>query len=59
MKIVLRDMYNEKADILICENVNEVYGRKIMTLLNKDRTHKIYPSYYQMVTDDYILKEGK
>lgn len=57
MKIVLRDGWKQKPDTLICENVSEFMGQKIIKLLNESEyTHGFY---YQVVSDEYELKGDK
>lgn len=60
MKIVLRDLYNQLADELICENVSPKEGADIVRILNDLNRKKPYKnSYYQLVSDEYELKGGK
>ena len=57
MKIVERDIYNQKADVLICESVTKEMGNKIIFLLTKETGYKT--TFYQLVSDEYELKGDK
>lgn len=59
MKIICVDNYNREnvADSLVCENVNEVYGKWIVELLNKSRVRSDQ-DFYRLVDNDYRLSRG-
>jgi len=56
MKIIIKDNFDRDyiSDTLVCENVNEYFGSKIVKLLN-EREHNGSPNYFTLVSDDYIL----
>jgi hypothetical protein len=56
MKIILVDNFDREniSDVLIAENVDSVYGKKIVDLLNeKESPHS--ENFFRLVDDDYKL----
>jgi len=60
MKIIATDNFGRDiiADQLICENVDEYYGKKILELLNEKDGGDYADSYFQLVENDYKLYKG-
>lgn len=56
MKIIKRDAYKIGQDELIAENVKEIDACLICHLLNKNKGND-YTYYYQVMTDEYKIKE--
>ena len=56
MKIICIDNYGREThnDQLICENVNEFYGKRIVEMLN-DAEDERSPHFYKLVNDSHIL----
>ena len=56
MKIVMVDNYARDYvdDVLICENVNHVYGTVIVDYLNKP-INRGHDKYFKLVDDNYKL----
>lgn len=60
MKIIVKSNFNSESvsDVLICGNVGEFFGKKIVDFLNSsDWTELAY--YYKLVSDDYKLYSFK
>lgn len=59
MKIIKVDNFDREnhSDILVCENVNEFYGKAIVGFLNDKLSGPSIPDYYRLVSDDYKLYE--
>jgi hypothetical protein len=57
-KIIMMDNYNREmvADILVCENVNDRFGKRIVECLNENRKND--DEFFQTVEDDYRLSRG-
>jgi hypothetical protein len=57
MKIIARNIAGDVSDRIVCENINEYYGKRIVDLLNG---HPRGAFIYMVVADDYGLyeKEG-
>lgn len=57
MKIICVDGYGKEnvADILICENVNEYIGQRIVDFLNYSGDES---RWYKLVDDDHKLWRG-
>ena len=57
MKIIRVDNYAREnvSDKLVCENVNEYYGKHIVEFLNNKFSGEHSPDYYELVEDDYKL----
>jgi len=57
MKIIQIDNYDRDyiSDVLVCENVNEYYGKKILDFLIKSLSNDTGQNYYRLVEDDYKL----
>lgn len=55
MKIIKVDSFDRETvdDVLICENINEWYGKKLVDFLNYSF------DYYKLVEDDYKLHVWK
>lgn len=55
MKIIAIDNFDRDwvSDILVCENVNEYYGKKIVDYLNKEVGDS--QNFYILKEDDYKL----
>lgn len=56
MKIIGKSNFDDASvnDILVCDNVNEFFGNKIIDFLNASNVQdSIY--YYKLVSDDYKL----
>lgn len=56
MKIIAIDNFDRDwvSDILVCENVNEYYGKKIVDYLNKEVGGNSQ-NFYILKEDDYKL----
>jgi len=56
MKIIGVDNLNrdEIADLLVCENINEFYGKLIIDFLNQEEGYY----FYRLVEDDHRLSRG-
>jgi hypothetical protein len=56
MKIICTDNFDRETenDSLVCENVNEDMGNKIVSLLLSEE-HEHSPNFYKLVPDDYKL----
>ena len=57
-KIIGIDNFNRDNvnDILVCDNLTEYYGRKILNFLLSD-THANSPYFYQLVDENHKLYE--
>jgi hypothetical protein len=57
MKIIQIDNFDRDyiSDVLVCENVNEYYGKKILDFLIKSLSNDTGQNYYRLVEDDYKL----
>jgi len=56
MKIVCVDNYDREIydDVLVCDNVNDYYGKQIVEFLN-DKAGEDNNNYYRLVGNDYEL----
>lgn len=56
MKIIASDNFarETRSDDLVCENVGEHYGNKIVEMLNREGGPN-GPYYYRLVPDDHVL----
>ncbi len=61
MKIIGKDNFDREfgSDILVCENVNEYYGKIIVDFLQQSFHGHYADYYYELVPDDYELYEFK
>lgn len=57
MKIICVDNFNRdyKSDELVCENINEYYGKYIVNQLNTYFNGENSPLYFKLVPDDHKL----
>jgi hypothetical protein len=57
-KIIMTDNYarEEVAEVLVCESVNERFGKRIVDGLNESR--RTDAEFFQMIEDDYRLCRG-
>lgn len=57
MKIICTDNFGRETvnDRLVCENVNEFYGSKIVEFLNERYSGDYSSDFYRLVNDDYRL----
>ena len=55
MKIIAVDNVSDGSDILICENVNNLFGKFFTEQLNGAFTLKYASRIYKLVEDDYEL----
>jgi hypothetical protein len=57
MKVICVDNFcrDSMDDILVCENINETYGKQFVAWLNIKYSTETSPKYYKLVADDYIL----
>ncbi len=57
MKIIQIDNFDRDyiSDVLVCENVNEFYGKIILDFLNKNHSTDTGQNYYRLVENDYKL----
>ena len=56
MKIIRKTYYNKERtnDIMICENITDFYGGKIVEFLNSEIM--FYSTFeYELVSDGYVL----
>lgn len=60
MKIITRDNYARDlfTEIIIAENVNEVYGKEFVKLWNDKYWHDDSNDYLALVEDDYVPYDG-
>ena len=58
MKIIGSSNFDDEmvSDLLVCENVNEHFGEKIVKLLN-DKGDDYSTYYFKLKPDDYKLYE--
>jgi len=56
MKVICVDNYDREIydDVLVCDNVNNYYGKQIVKSLN-DKAGEDSSNYYRLVEDDYKL----
>lgn len=56
MKIIAGDNLARDivSDVLVCSDVNEYYGSRIVEMLN-DEQGALAPWYYRLVPDDHVL----
>lgn len=56
MKIICSDNFNREthSDELVCENVSEYNGARIVALLNEAEGARS-PNFYRLVPDDHVL----
>jgi len=61
MKIICIDNFNRDSisDILICTNINEYIGLKVVNFLNEAFGGDTSVNYYRLVKDDHKLYEFK
>ncbi len=61
MKIIKTDNFNRNTvnDILIAENIDEIWGRRITDWLNENYSGHDSPDYFRLVKDDCKLHEWK
>ncbi len=59
MKIIQTDNFDRdtESDSLVCENINEYYGRIVVEHLNEKLSSSISPYFFQLVKDDHKLFE--
>lgn len=57
MKIICVDNFNRDghSDELVCENVNEFYGKRITTFLNAKFSGETSSDFYRLVEDEHKL----
>ncbi|MNK84465.1 hypothetical protein D3C87_1043140 [compost metagenome] len=57
MKIICKDNFDRESvnDRLVCENVSEFYGSKIVYFLNDKFSGDYSSDFYKLVEDDYKL----
>jgi len=57
MKIILVDNFDRDRinDILIAENLNEIWGKRIVDFLCDKYSHHNSPDWFRLVGDDYKL----
>jgi len=57
MKIICVDNFDRdyESDYLVCENVEEYYGKEIVEFLNNKHSGNESPYYYRLVEDEYKL----
>jgi hypothetical protein len=57
MKIIRVDNFDREhvSDVLVCDNVNEYYGKFIVGELNRNFSGESSPDYYKLVDDNYAL----
>jgi hypothetical protein len=57
MKIICVDNYDRDTvdDVLVCENVNEYYGKIIVGLLNDKLSGEHSSGFYKLIDDDHKL----
>jgi hypothetical protein len=57
MKIICVDNYSRDTidDVLVCENVNEYYGKFLVDQLNARLSGEHSPDFYRLVENDHKL----
>ena len=57
MKIIAKSNFNDEmvSDLLIAENITEIYAKKIAGSLNVSDSGPYHPHYYEAVEDGYEL----
>jgi hypothetical protein len=57
MKIICVDNFARDTvnDTLVCENVNEYYGKFLVNQLNDKLSGDHSPDFYKLVDDNYVL----
>ncbi|PAD70588.1 hypothetical protein CHH83_01950 [Bacillus sp. 7586-K] len=57
MKVICVDNFAREThdDVLVCENVNDFYGKFIVNMLNEKLSGEHSSDYYRLVEDDYKL----
>lgn len=60
MKIIAKDNFcrEEISDRLICENINEYYGEKILEFLKGTFESAYSDDYFELVDDEYKLYDA-
>ena len=60
MKIVRIDNFNRDtvSDVLVCENVNEYYGKFLVEALNNKYSGDYSEDFFRLVEDDYVLYDA-
>lgn len=60
MKIIREDNFGDenRSDVLVCDNVNEYYGRFMVDFLIKQFSGSNSPDYFRLVKDDYVLYDA-
>ena len=60
MKIIIKSNFDSESisDVLVCNNIGEFFGKKIIDGINSsEEQDSIY--YYELVSDDYKLYSFK
>ncbi|TPF18015.1 hypothetical protein [Priestia megaterium] len=57
MKVIKVDNFDREmySDVLVCENINEYYGKIVVESLNKKLSGDRSDDYFRLVEDDYKL----
>lgn len=57
MKIIDVDNFDRENvdDVLVCENINEHYGKMVVNILNERYSSDHSSSFFRLVEDDYKL----